>query len=76
MRGNCYDVTGSIRTTDAGAVGTEVVRLYRKLFASADRQLATYKQTNDLKDVVDTLIAETMEGVPPVSADGIEVREA
>ncbi|HEX9371234.1 MAG TPA: carboxylate-amine ligase [Roseiflexaceae bacterium] len=43
---------------------------------SADRQLATYKQTNDLKDVVDTLIAETMEGVPPVSADGIEVREA
>ena len=38
MRGNCYDVTGSIRTTDAGAVGTEVARLYRKLFASADRQ--------------------------------------
>jgi len=38
MRGNCYDVTGSIRTTDAGAVGTEVVRLYCKLFASADPQ--------------------------------------
>ncbi|TMH24741.1 MAG: hypothetical protein E6H63_16220 [Betaproteobacteria bacterium] len=38
MRGNCYDVTGSIRTTDAGAVGTEVARLYRKLFASADPQ--------------------------------------
>ena len=36
MRGNCYDVTGAIRTTDAGAVGTEVVRLYSKLFASAD----------------------------------------
>jgi hypothetical protein len=38
MRGNCYDVTGAIRTTDAGAVGTEVIRLYRKLFASADAE--------------------------------------
>ena len=36
MRGNCYDVTGAIRTTDAGAVGTEVVRLCSQLFASAD----------------------------------------
>jgi carboxylate-amine ligase len=31
---------------------------------SADRQLAIYKETNDLKPVVDNLIAETMEGVP------------
>jgi hypothetical protein len=38
MRGNCYDVTGTIRTTDAAAVGAEVVRLYSKLFASADPQ--------------------------------------
>jgi hypothetical protein len=38
MRGNCYDVTGSIRTTDAAAVGAEVVGLYSKLFASADPQ--------------------------------------
>jgi carboxylate-amine ligase len=30
---------------------------------SADRQLATYARTGDLKDVVDQLIAETMEGV-------------
>ncbi len=30
---------------------------------SADRQLATYKRTGDLKDVVDQLIAETAEGV-------------
>jgi len=36
MRGNCYDVTGTIRTTDAAAVAAEVVRLYSKLFASAD----------------------------------------
>ena len=36
---------------------------------SADRQLAIFKQTNDLKDVVDNLIAETMEGVPLVIAD-------
>ena len=34
---------------------------------SADRQLAIFKQTNDLKDVVDNLIAETMEGVPPTT---------
>src|SRR5260370_38043533 len=31
--------------------------------ASADRQLATFKRTGDLKDVVDQLIAETCEGV-------------
>ena len=30
---------------------------------SADRQLATYKRTGDLKAVVDQLIAETAEGV-------------
>src|SRR5262249_14736855 len=38
MRGNCYDVTGAIRTTDAGEVSTEVVRLFSKLFASADAE--------------------------------------
>ena len=43
---------------------------------SADRQLAVFKQTNDLKAVVDNLIAETMEGVPEVSTAGAEVREA
>jgi carboxylate-amine ligase len=32
---------------------------------SADRQLATYDQTGDLKTVVDRLIAETAEGVRP-----------
>ena len=42
---------------------------------SADRQLAIYQQTNDLKAVVDNLIAETMEGVPQVSTGGIEVRD-
>jgi len=31
---------------------------------SADRQIATYQRTNDLKDVVDQLVRETMEGVP------------
>ena len=36
---------------------------------SADRQLAIYKETNDLKAVVDNLIAETMEGVPQVSVE-------
>src|SRR5436853_7651950 len=35
---------------------------------SADRQLAIFKQTNDLKDVVDNLIAGTLEGVPLLSA--------
>ena len=34
---------------------------------SADRQLAVYRETNDLKAVVDNLIAETMEGVPTIS---------
>ena len=38
MRGNCYDVTGAIRTTDAGEVSTEVVRLFSKLFATADAE--------------------------------------
>ena len=32
---------------------------------SADRQLATFDQTGDLKAVVDRLIAETAEGVRP-----------
>ena len=32
---------------------------------SADRQLATYRRTNDLKAVVDQVIAETAEGVSP-----------
>lgn len=32
---------------------------------SADRQLATFEQTNDLKAVVDRVIAETAEGVRP-----------
>jgi glutamate---cysteine ligase / carboxylate-amine ligase len=36
---------------------------------SADRQLAIYRETNDLKAVVDNLIAETMENVPAVSLD-------
>jgi carboxylate-amine ligase len=38
--------------------------------SSADRQLAVFAQTNDLKAVVDNLIAETMEGVEllPVGA--------
>ena len=31
--------------------------------SSADRQLATYQRTNDLKDVVDQLIRESSEGV-------------
>ena len=33
---------------------------------SADRQLAIFQETNDLKDVVDNLIKETMEGVPVI----------
>lgn len=36
---------------------------------SADRQLAIYKETNDLRAVVDNLIAETIEGVSLTSAD-------
>src|SRR5690242_1697464 len=31
---------------------------------SADRQLATFERTGDLKAVVDQLIAETAEGIP------------
>ena len=34
---------------------------------SADRQLATYRRTNDLKAVVDQIIVETEEGVLPSS---------
>ncbi len=32
--------------------------------SSADRQLAAFRETNDLHAVVDNLIAETLEGVP------------
>lgn len=42
---------------------------------SADRQLAIHKQTNELKDVVDNLIAETLEGVP-VGAEGLRAATA
>jgi carboxylate-amine ligase len=33
--------------------------------SSADRQLAVYERTHDLKSVVDSLIAESAEGVLP-----------
>ena len=44
---------------------TEVEYAFRILEegTSADRQLATYKRTGDLKDVVDQLVRETAEGV-------------
>jgi carboxylate-amine ligase len=44
----------------------EVEYAYRILDegTSADRQLATYRRTGDLKAVVDQLIAETREGIP------------
>jgi carboxylate-amine ligase len=32
---------------------------------SADRQLAVYQETGDLRSVVDRLVAETAEGVRP-----------
>jgi carboxylate-amine ligase len=38
--------------------------------SSADRQLAVYAETGDLKAVVDSLIAETAEGVPGAPARG------
>ena len=43
----------------------EVEYAYRILTegTSADRQLATFQKTNDLKAVVDQLVAETAEGV-------------
>ena len=43
----------------------EVEYAYRILEegSSADRQLATYQQTGDLKDVVDQLVHETAEGI-------------
>jgi carboxylate-amine ligase len=41
--------------------------------SSADRQLATYRRTGDLKAVVDQVVRETMEGVsdrPPLDSTG------
>ncbi len=40
---------------------------------SADRQLATYASTGDLKAVVDQLVRETVEGVP---IEGVSIRTA
>ncbi|MDZ4718463.1 MAG: carboxylate-amine ligase [Roseiflexaceae bacterium] len=37
--------------------------------SSADRQLKVFAETNDLKAVVDSLIRETMEGIPTVHLD-------
>lgn len=37
--------------------------------SSADRQLAIFKQTNDLKAVVDNLMRETIDGVPMPNVD-------
>ncbi len=39
---------------------------------SADRQLAVFERTGDLKAVVDSLIAETAEGVGVDSVPGLE----
>jgi carboxylate-amine ligase len=52
-------------TMDELGTRQEIEYAYRILQtgASADRQLATFKRTGDLKDVVDQLIAETSEGV-------------
>jgi len=49
----------------------EVEYAYQLLEAgsSADRQLAVYEQTGDLKDVVDHLIRETEAGVPGFGGD-------
>lgn len=41
---------------------------------SADRQVAVYRQTNDLKAVVDNLITETMEGVPLANLDEMSLQ--
>ena len=38
--------------------------------SSADRQLATFRRTGELKAVVDQLIAETEEGVVPGTSEG------
>jgi hypothetical protein len=35
MRRNDHDVTDTVRTTDATAVGTEVLRIYRALYPGA-----------------------------------------
>ncbi|OGO35460.1 MAG: carboxylate-amine ligase [Chloroflexi bacterium RBG_16_57_11] len=46
--------------------GRKDIEYFRRILkegTSADRQLATYKRTGDLKAVVDQLIAETAEGV-------------
>ena len=49
----------------------EVEYAYRILQegSSADRQLATFERTGDLKDVVDQLIRETAEGVLPATTE-------
>ena len=41
---------------------------------SADRQLATYDRTGDLRGVVDRLVSETAEGVRPDIADAFATR--
>ena len=48
---------------------SDVAKLERVIAegTSADRQLAVFRETGDLKAVVDNLIAETMEGVPVVN---------
>lgn len=53
----------------------EVAHAFRILEegSSADRQLAVYEKTGDLKAVVDHLIAETREGVVPVAGVGSSV---
>jgi glutamate---cysteine ligase / carboxylate-amine ligase len=43
---------------------------------SADRQLAVYQQTGDLKQVVDRIVSETAEGVRPDIATAFANREA
>jgi carboxylate-amine ligase len=47
--------------------GRKYIEYFQRILdegTSADRQLATYKRTGNLKAVVDQLIAETAEGVP------------
>jgi carboxylate-amine ligase len=43
---------------------------------SADRQLAVYDQTRDLRTVVDRVVAETAEGVRPEIAERFASRSA
>lgn len=69
-----YELVGFVDDVVDGLGSRKDVEYILKIVeggTSADRQLAVFKETNDLNAVVDNLLAETMEDVPLINLEAL-----